>query len=118
MEASTSISQLRPDGSSAEARHTLSLSIANSIVHAHKQLSGRGPTKARAVIRDNVVTCVLADALTTAERTLVQHGRPDAVARLRYELHLASRPTLIRVVEELTQRRVVAFASGIDAAGG
>lgn len=41
------------------------------LLHDH---TGRGPTKARTIVSDNLVTIVLADTLTRGERTLVENG--------------------------------------------
>jgi len=94
------------------------LEIANAIVRVNKELFGRGPTKARVIIHGNLVVCVLADCLTRAERTLVEHGRHEAVVAARLEMHSVARPQLVSTVEGLTGRRVVACTSGMDVAAG
>ena len=94
------------------------LEIANAIVRVNKELFGRGPTKARVIIHGNLVVCVLADCLTRAERTLVQHGRHEVVAAARYEMHRVARPELIRAVERLTGERVATCVTGIDVEAG
>jgi uncharacterized protein YbcI len=48
----------RPPGSS------LNLAISNAIVGLLREYTGRGPTKARTTIRDNVVVVILEQALT------------------------------------------------------
>lgn len=93
---------------------SIQLEIANAIVRAHKELFGRGPTRARVSVHGSTVVCVLGDCLTTAERTLVQNGRRDSVAQLRNAMHNVARPTLMRIVERLTGRRVAACVTGID----
>jgi uncharacterized protein YbcI len=93
---------------------SIQLEIANAIVRAHKELFGRGPTRARASVHGSTVVCVMGDCLTTVERTLVQNGRHESVAQLRNEMHDVARPTLMRIVERLTGRRVAACVSGID----
>ena len=96
------------------AASSLQLEIGNAVVRANKELFGRGPTKARVIVHGDVVVCVMADCLTTAERTLVQHGRHAAVVALRAEMNEIARPQLTRVVERLTGRRVSAYTNGID----
>jgi uncharacterized protein YbcI len=93
---------------------SIHLEIANAIVRAHKELFGRGPTRARVSVDGSTVVCVLGDCLTTAERTLVQNGRGEAVAQLRNEMHNVARPTLMRIIERLSGRRVAACVAGID----
>lgn len=96
------------------AAASIQLEIANAVVRANKELFGRGPTRARVIVQGNVVVCVLADCLTVPERTLVRNGRSEAVAMLRREMNSVARPKLIRILEELTGRRVVAYTEGID----
>jgi len=96
------------------AASSMQLEIANAVVRANKELFGRGPTKARVIIHDDIVVCVLADCQTRAERTLIQNGRREAVARFRNEMHSVSYPKLTRIVEGLTGRRVAACTTGMD----
>lgn len=104
------VRQLAPADTATPSR----LAIANAVVRANKEMFGRGPTKARVIVDQNVVMCVLADCLTTAERTLVQNGRSERVALLRHEMNAVARPKLMRIVEEVTGRRVTATTAGID----
>ena len=92
----------------------LRLAIANAVVRANKELFGRGPTKARVIVQRDVVVCLMADCLTTAERTLVQSGRSERVALMRHEMNTVARPTLIGIIEDLTRQRVTATTAGID----
>jgi hypothetical protein len=43
----------------------LSTAISNALVRIQREYLGRGPTKARAMIRDNVVVMLMEDTLTT-----------------------------------------------------
>jgi len=45
--------------------------ISNGVVHVLSEYTGRGPTRARTHISDEVVTVVLRDTLTKGERSLV-----------------------------------------------
>ena len=56
-----------------------SLAISNLTVRLLSQYTGRGPTKARTYLNDDLVTIVLQDSLTHAERTLVEKGRSELV---------------------------------------
>jgi uncharacterized protein YbcI len=89
----------------------LHLAIANAVVRVHRRCAGRGPTKAQAFSRGNVVVLVLANAMTTGERTLVDSGRFEAARLVRHELQQTMRTSLVDAVEELTGCRVVAFMS-------
>jgi uncharacterized protein YbcI len=84
----------------------LNASIARAVVRIYRGICGRGPTKARATYRGNVVVVVLEQVLTQAERSLVASGRCDEALALRRELHRAMREELALAVSELTRCRV------------
>jgi uncharacterized protein YbcI len=76
--------------------------IARSIVAAYRVAYGRGPARARAMFRDDVVVVVLEDVLTPAERSLIAGGRADDALAMRRSLHAAMRPSLERAVADAT----------------
>ena len=69
-------SEASPGGSKAAA-------ISNHVVKTISEYTGRGPTKGRAHINDDVVTVVLGDSLTKGERSLVADGREELVLKMR-----------------------------------
>ncbi len=75
------------------------------------QYTGRGPTKARTTLDGNLVAILLADTLTTGERTLVEHGRADRVMQLRHDYQNTMRDDLTAIVERELNREVIAFMS-------
>ncbi|MEA2197547.1 MAG: hypothetical protein QOJ25_1598 [Solirubrobacteraceae bacterium] len=89
----------------------MSLAISNLIVGMLREYTGRGPTKARTTIRDNVVVVVLEQTLTKGEQSLVARGRSNTVLEIRHEFQNAMRDECSEKVEELTGRKVVAFLS-------
>jgi uncharacterized protein YbcI len=90
---------------------SLSLAVANAVVRAQRDVAGRGPTRARAFFRDNVIVVLVEDALTEAERSLVAGGRDEAVLSFRSQLQETMRRDLAREIEALTGRRVRAVMS-------
>jgi uncharacterized protein YbcI len=90
----------------------LNQGIANAVVRRHKRRLGRGPTKAQAFFRHNIVVVVLQDELTDAERMLAEAGDGEAVVRMRERYQHAMRDDLVSAVEELTECRVDAFLAG------
>ena len=90
-------------------------SVPSAISNAIRQLvadyTGRGPTRARTSIRDNLVVVLLEDTLTKGERRLVSKGREHRVIDLRHEFQDAMREDAIASVEKLTGRKVTAFMS-------
>jgi uncharacterized protein YbcI len=87
----------------------LNAGIARAVVHIHRDSVGRGPTKAQAFFRGNVVVVLLEYVLAKEERTLVSSGHEDAVMALRHELLVTMKPDLMAAVETLTNCRVVAM---------
>jgi uncharacterized protein YbcI len=85
--------------------------ISTAAVQLLHEYTGRGPTKAKTSINDNVVTVLLADTLTTGERKLVEKGRCERVLNLRHEFQTVMRDELVRIVERQLERKVVAFMS-------
>ena len=85
--------------------------ISNFVVRVVSEYTGRGPTRARAHISDNLVCVVLEDTLTKGERSLVRDGLADQVLDMRKSFQKTMRSELVRGIEEITGRRVVAFFS-------
>ena len=85
--------------------------ISNLIVRTMSEHTGRGPTKARTHISDDVVTVMLRDTLTKAERSLVSDGRVELVLEMRKAFQATMRENLIGGVEEILGRQVIAFFS-------
>lgn len=99
------IERERPPGSS------IYLAISNAVVGVMRDYTGRGPTRARTTIRDNVVLVMLEHTLTKGEQVLVEKGRGDKVLDLRREYQEAMREEGSARVAELCGRRVVAMMS-------
>jgi uncharacterized protein YbcI len=90
---------------------SLNAALANAVVRLVREYTGRGPTKARATVSDDLVSVVMHDTLTKAERTLVRDGKGEIVLAMRQEFQQTMREDLIAAVEMLTERRVDAFMS-------
>jgi len=89
----------------------LGAAISNAVVRLMAEYTGRGPTKARTSIRDDVIMVVLEDTLTKGERALVRKGRSEKVIDLRGEFQSAMCDDAVTAVEQLTGRSVTAFMS-------
>jgi uncharacterized protein YbcI len=90
---------------------SLASAISNSVRQLVAEYTGRGPTRARTSIRDNLVVVLLEDTLTKGERRLVDKGRDIRVLDYRAEFQTAMREDAIARIEELTGRKVTAFMS-------
>jgi uncharacterized protein YbcI len=89
----------------------LAAAISNKVVRVITDYTGRGPTKARAYIQDDLVSVVVQDTLTKGERSLVQDGRAEVVMTMRKAFQDTMRDDLVAGIEELTGRKVLAFFS-------
>jgi uncharacterized protein YbcI len=89
----------------------LATAISTMVVRVLREHTGRGPTKSRTHLIDDLVCVVVQDILTRAERTLVASGLTSHVMAARKALHDAMRVELIAGVEKLTGRSVLAVFS-------
>lgn len=96
----------------------LNAAIANEVGKLVAEFTGRGATRSRAFVHQDLVVCLLEDGATRAERNLVAAGKPDLVRLQRDALQRALAPQLIAAVERLTERQVRLFLSGSDHSGG
>ncbi|HTE63080.1 MAG TPA: DUF2294 domain-containing protein [Solirubrobacteraceae bacterium] len=87
----------------------LNQEIANAVVRGHKRFLGRGPTRAQAFFRHNIVVVVMDASLSEAERSLARHGSGDAVLEMRHRFEEMMRSELVQAVENLTGCKVEAF---------
>lgn len=89
----------------------LNAAISNAVVGVFRDYLGRGPTRARAFVRDNVVVVLLEDTLTKAEKVLVDQGQAEAMMQMRRAVQHTMRKSLSEAVTQLTGRQVIAFMS-------
>jgi uncharacterized protein YbcI len=89
----------------------LEVAISNAVVGVLRDHTGRGPTKARTYIADDLVTCVLRDTLTKGERQLVGLGQLGAVLGMRRAFQSAMRAEASAAIEELVGRKIIGFMS-------
>ena len=85
--------------------------ISNAVVSLFAEYLGRGPTRARTSFGRDLVTVVLEETLTKAERRLVAEGEVEAVLATRRTFQRTMRDDLVAAVERLTGRSVTAFLS-------
>jgi uncharacterized protein YbcI len=85
--------------------------ISNAVVRLLSEYTGRGPTKARTYINDNLVSVVLHDSLTKGERSLVDDGQVAHVLQTRRHYQSTMERELVELIEETLDRKVVAFLS-------
>ncbi len=89
----------------------LGAQISRAVVQLWHEHTGRGPTKARTTITEDLVVVLMADTLLKAERNLVSVGKIEQVLSMRRAFQDTMRCELTDVVEGATGRTVVAFMS-------
>lgn len=100
-------------GTSSE-RHMVgstSSAISEAVVGLLHEYTGRGPTRARTYIDEDLIIVVLDDRLTAKERAIVRDGGVDLVLSAREAFQKAMKPELITAVERLSGRSAVASLS-------
>jgi uncharacterized protein YbcI len=98
----------------SDRAESVQATISTEMVRLYKELFGRGPTKAKTDILDNVVLCTLEDSLTMAERNLSKLGEHARLRDIRLFFQHASETEFRAIIEEITGRKVRAFISGMD----
>jgi uncharacterized protein YbcI len=100
-----------PNSTDQVGAGSVAADISNAVVRLLSEYTGRGPTKARTHIYEDLVTVVLRDTLTKGERSLVAAGKTDVVMTTRKAYQQAMKADLISAVEQCSGRKVAAFLS-------
>ena len=88
--------------------------ISKEIVRLQAEYYGKGPTKAKTYIVEDLVVVVLEETFTRAEKTLAERGERDAIQHIRRRFQQQMADNFTSVVEQATGRRVRAFLSETD----
>ena len=89
----------------------LSAAVSNAVVQCTREYTGRGPTKARTTIGNDMIVTRMEDTLTKGERSLADSGKGEMVTDIRRCFQMTMREALIDSIEQLTGRKVIAFMS-------
>ena len=87
-----------------EDRGAMASEISRAIVGIHAKHYGRGPTKAKTIVTEDVVVCSLEDIYTQVEKTLIRAGRFEDVRNLRLAFQLELEAVFVAAVEETIGR--------------
>ena len=89
--------------------------ISNEMVRVYKEQFGRGPNRVRTYwCGDDILTTVLEDTLTPAERNLAALGEHQRLRDTRMVFQYATVREFCEPVERLTGRTVRSFLSAVD----
>ncbi len=93
------------------ASRDMTAAISDAMAALLSRHTGRGATSSRTTFSKDLVVCVMADALTRGEKSLVRHGKGEVVLGVRRAYQESMAQEAIGIVEDLTARRVSAFMS-------
>jgi uncharacterized protein YbcI len=85
--------------------------ISNEIVRLQAEYYGKGPTRAKTYIVDDLVVVVLEESFTRAEKTLAERGEREAIEHIRRRFQQQMADDFTSVVEHATGRKVRVFLS-------
>ena len=88
--------------------------ISREMVRLQAEYYGKGPTRAKTYIVEDLVVVVLEESFTRAEKTLAERGEREAIQhiRRRFQQHMAD--SFTSVVEQASGRKVRVFLSETD----
>jgi uncharacterized protein YbcI len=97
--------------STAPARRATA--VGTAITRLHREHYGRGATTTRTLVQRNCIVVLLEDLYTPVERTLIEAGNEDTVKETRQKFQVAMGPAFSAAVEEIMERKVIAFMSQV-----
>lgn len=99
---------LRPVGVTGQSSGERLAAVSNAVVGLLRAGYGRGPTKAKSYMLDDIVLVVMEDILTTVEQTLIAHDRQALVREVRLTYQAAETDRFVDAVERIMDRKVLA----------
>ena len=87
--------------------------VTNAVVQLHRTHYGKGPTRSKSYLFEDVLMCVMREVFTTVERTLIEAGEVSRVRDTRLAFQDAMSATFIEAVEAIVGRRVLGFTTQV-----
>lgn len=86
--------------------------ISTGFVQLLREHYGRGPLKAKTYALDDILVCVMrGSGFTPLEKTMMDSGDGDRIVAMREQFQEMMAKRYKSMIEELTQRKVLAFLS-------
>jgi uncharacterized protein YbcI len=98
-------------GQASITRGEIASEISTTLVQLLKEHAGRGPTKCRTYIDDDLVMVLMRGGYTMFENTLFEDGKFLDVRTMRHAFADTMEGRFTEVIERLTGRQVAAFMS-------
>jgi uncharacterized protein YbcI len=99
------------DGGPQKSLGEMRAAISREMVRLQAEYYGKGPTRARTYIVDDLVVVVLEESFTRAEKTLAERGEREAIQHIRRRFQQQMADSFTSVVEQITGRKVRVFLS-------
>ncbi|MCW2980307.1 MAG: hypothetical protein JWO14_2034 [Solirubrobacterales bacterium] len=93
--------------------NSLASAISREMVKAMKTFYGRGPSKAKSYLVDDLLFVVMRDGMTEGEKTMLQADEADAVRAFRQRFENIMTERLVGTIEQLTERKVTTYQSQV-----
>lgn len=90
------------------------LALARDLAELHDARYGASVDDARGSLAGDVLTVVLSGGLSTADRSLLENGRSEALVVLRRSFYEAVGPTFRGLVEAVLSRRVESYSASFE----
>ncbi|HEX8158940.1 MAG TPA: DUF2294 domain-containing protein [Solirubrobacteraceae bacterium] len=87
--------------------------LSNEMVRAQKRYFGKGPTKAKSYMLDDLLLIVMRGGMTTAEKTMLDFDQADKVREFRQTFENEMTQRLTDMVQDITGRKVIGYQSQI-----
>ena len=97
----------------SQTGESLLAAISREMVRAMKTYYGRGPTKAKSYLFDDLLFVVMRGGALQAEKTLLEAGFSDTVREFRQKFENVMGERLTGTIEQLTERKVVTYQSQV-----
>src|SRR3954467_4565402 len=101
-------------GSDQSSLGEMRAALSKEIVRLQAEYYGKGPTKAKTYIVEDLVVVVLEESFTRAEKTLAERGERAAIEHIRRRFQQHMKDGFSSVGEQATGRRVRVFLSETD----
>lgn len=96
-----------------ESGTSLRAAISREMVKALKTFYGKGPTKAKSYLFDDLLFVVMRGGETPGEKTLLEAEHSDTVRTFRQRFQNVMGERLVGTIEQLTERKVLTYQSQV-----
>lgn len=103
----------QPTGEGGDSAGAVRSAVEAAMVSLLKRYYGKGPSAAKALIRDEYVVVVLEGGLTRNEETLLEAGQEEDVRRFRLAFQQSVREQAQEAVAQATGREVLTYHSQV-----